>query len=117
MVGYDPEQFWSRFRTLTVRSPRHPPNRHQTIHSFHLAHCKDLSRADDAVKIAAAFSTTVEYLVTGSSKALSPSTQEPAYAEEALEIALTAAKLSPEGLKTLRYVAKGLLTQLPKTPE
>jgi hypothetical protein len=35
----------------------------------------------------------------------------------ALEIALTAAKLSPEGLKTLRYVAKGLLTQLPKTPE
>jgi hypothetical protein len=61
------------------------------------------------LKIAAALSTTIEYLVTGSDKTFSP--LDPA----ALEIALTTAKLSPEGLKTLLYVAKGLLTQLPKT--
>jgi hypothetical protein len=86
MPDYDPEQFWSRFRTL-------------------------------AEKIAAALQTTVEYLVTGSDKTLSPLGQEPACAGKALEIALTAAKLSPEGQKTLLYVAKGLLTQLPKTAE
>jgi hypothetical protein len=62
-------------------------------------------RTNDAVKI-----TTVEYLVIGSDKAFS---LDPT----ALEIALTVAKLSLEGQKTLLYVVKGLLTQLPKTAE
>ena len=112
MPIYDPEQFWFRFRTLAEKDLPvilQTDIKQSTLSTWRAE--KTYPRADDAVKIAAALQTTVEYLVTGSDKALSP--LDPV----ALEIALTAAKLSPEGLKTLRYVAKGLLTQLPKTPE
>jgi hypothetical protein len=89
MGDYDPEQFWLRFRTLAEKDL--PVILQTDIKQSTLSTWrteKTYPRADDAVKIAAA-----------------------------LEIALTAAKLSPEGLKTLRYVAKGLLTLLPKTTE
>jgi hypothetical protein len=87
MPDYDPEQFWSRFRTLAEKDLPvilQTDIKQSTLSTWRTE--KTYPRADDAVKIAAA-----------------------------LEIALTAAKLSPEGLKTLRYVAKGLLTQFPKT--
>jgi hypothetical protein len=112
MPDYDPEQFWSRFRALAEKDL--PVILQTDIKQSALSTRRienPYPRAGDAVKIAAALQTTVEYLVTGSDKALSP--LNPA----ALEIALTAAKLSPEGQKTLLYVAKGLLTQLPKTAE
>jgi hypothetical protein len=112
MPNYDPTQFWSRFRTLAEKDLPvilQTDIKQSTLSTWRTE--KTYPRADDAVKIAAALSTTVEYLVTGSAKALSP------LAPAALEIALTAAKLSPEGLKTQLYVAKGLLTQLPKTAE
>jgi transcriptional regulator with XRE-family HTH domain len=112
MADYDPEQFWLRFRTLAEKDLPvilQTDIKQSTLSTWRTE--KTYPRADDAVKIAAALQTTVEYLVTGSDKALF--TLDPA----ALEIALTAAKLSPEGLKTLLYVAKGLLTQLPKTAE
>jgi transcriptional regulator with XRE-family HTH domain len=112
MADYDPEQFWLRFRALAEKDLPvilQTDIKQSTLSTWRTE--KTYPRADDAVKIAAALSTTVEYLVTGSGKALSP--LDPA----ALEIALTTAKLSPEGLKTLLYVAKGLLTHLPKTAE
>jgi transcriptional regulator with XRE-family HTH domain len=112
MAGYDPEQFWLRFRTLADKDLPvilQTDIKQSTLSTWRTE--KTYPRADDAVKIAAALQTTVEYLVTGSDKTLSP--LDPA----SLEITLTAAKLSPEGRKTLLYVAKGLLTQLPKTAE
>jgi hypothetical protein len=110
MANYDPEQFWLRFRTLADKDLPvilQTDIKQSTLSTWRAE--KTYPRADDTVKIAAALSTTVEYLVTGSDKALSP--LDPA----ALEIALTVAKLSPEGQKTLLYVVKGLLTQLPKS--
>jgi transcriptional regulator with XRE-family HTH domain len=112
MADYDPEQFWLRFRTLADKDLPvilQTDIKQSTLSTWRTE--KTYPRADDAVKIATALQTTVEYLVTGSDKTLSP--LDPA----ALEIALTAAKLSPEGQQTLLYVAKGLLTQLPKTTE
>jgi transcriptional regulator with XRE-family HTH domain len=112
MADYDPEQFWLRFRTLADKDLPvilQTDIKQSTLSTWRTE--KTYPRADDAVKIAAALQTTVEYLVTGSDKDLSP--LDPA----ALEIALTAHKLSPEGQQTLLYVAKGLLTQLPKTTE
>jgi transcriptional regulator with XRE-family HTH domain len=112
MPDYDPEQFWSRFRTLAEKDLPvilQTDIKQSTLSTWRTD--KTYPRADDAVKIAAALQTTVEYLVTGSDKARSP--LDPT----ALEIALTAAKLSRKGQQTLLYVAKGLLTQLPKTTE
>jgi transcriptional regulator with XRE-family HTH domain len=109
MADYDPEQFWSRLRALAEKDLPvilQTDIKQSTLSTWRTE--KTYPRADDAVKIAAALQTTVEYLVTGSDKALSP------LDSAALKIALTAAKLSPAGQQTLLYVAKGLLTQLPK---
>jgi hypothetical protein len=105
---YDPVKFWSRFKTLSekdlpviIKTGIKQP----TLSNWRV---KEIyPRADDAVRIAQALNTSVEYMVTGSDKAIRP--LDPA----ALEIALTAIKLSPKGKKTLLYVAKGLLTQFP----
>jgi hypothetical protein len=109
MTDYDPEQFWFRFRTLAQKDLPvilQTDIKQSTLSTWRTE--KIYPRADDAVKIAAALSTSVEYLVTGSEKTLS--SLDPAV----LEIAFTAAKLSPEGQRTLQYVANGLLTQLPR---
>jgi transcriptional regulator with XRE-family HTH domain len=107
---YNPSQFWSRFKTLSekdlpviIRTGIKQP----TLSNWRVNEI--YPRADDAVRIAEALGTTVEYLVTGSDKILPP--LDPA----ALEIALISIKLSPKGKKTLLYVAKGLLPQFPKT--
>jgi transcriptional regulator with XRE-family HTH domain len=109
MSDYDPEQFWSRFRTLAEKDLPvilQTDIKQSTLSTWRAD--KTYPRADDAVRIANALQTTVEYLVTGSDKALSP--LDPS----ALEIALTAVKLSSEGQQTLLAVAKGLITQFPK---
>jgi hypothetical protein len=107
--NYDPAQFWTRFQTLSskdlpiiIKTGIKQP----TLSSWRVQ--KKYPRADDAVRIAETLGTTVEYLVTGTDKTL------PLLSPAALEIALTADKLTAQGLKTLLSVAKGLLTQFPK---
>jgi hypothetical protein len=107
--NYDPAEFWIRFQALSgkdlpiiIKTGIKQP----TLSSWRVQ--KKYPRADDAVRIAEALETTVEYLVTGTDKILSP------ISSGALEIALTADQLSTQGLKTLLSVTKGLLTQFPK---
>jgi transcriptional regulator with XRE-family HTH domain len=109
MPNYDPEQFWLRFRTLTEKDLPvilQTDIKQSTLSTWRTENT--YPRADDAVKIAAALQTTVEYLVTGSDKALSP------FDPAALEIALTAAKLTDEGKQIALAVLKGLVSQYPK---
>jgi transcriptional regulator with XRE-family HTH domain len=110
MPNFDPEQFWFRFRTLAEKDLPvilQTDIKQSTLSTWRTD--KTYPRADDAVKIAAALSTTVEFLVTGSDKANLPCT--PA----AAEIALTADKLSDEGKKIALAVLRGLISQYPKT--
>jgi transcriptional regulator with XRE-family HTH domain len=65
-------------------------------------------RADDAVRIARALNTSVEYLVTGSDSVQSP------YSQQSLEIADLADKLTCDGQNVLLAVARGLTTQFPQ---
>jgi hypothetical protein len=109
MRHFDPVEFWARFQTfvdkdlpITIKTGIKQP----TLSLWRTR--KTYPRADDAVRIAEALGTTVEYLVTGSDKTLYP------FNPAAVEIAQIAYRLSATGLKTLRYVAKGLLTQLPQ---
>jgi transcriptional regulator with XRE-family HTH domain len=110
MPDYDPEQFWSRFRTLAEKDLPvilQTDIKQSTLSTWRTD--KTYPRADDAVKIADALQTTVEFLVTGSDKASLPCT--PA----AIEIALTADKLTDEGKQIALVVLKGLVSQFPKS--
>jgi transcriptional regulator with XRE-family HTH domain len=110
MGDYDPAQFWSRFQILADKDLPvilKTGIKQSTLSTWRSE--KTYPRADDAVRIAAALQTTVEFLVTGSDKTNLPCT--PA----AIEIALTADKLSDEGKKIALAVLKGLISQYPKS--
>jgi hypothetical protein len=112
MGDYDPAQFWTRFDALTAKDLPvilKTGIKQPTLSTWRVQ--KTYPRADDAVKIAEALQTTVEYLVTGTDNILSR--LDPA----AVDIALTANKLSPTGQKSLQLIAKDLLTQFPISPK
>jgi transcriptional regulator with XRE-family HTH domain len=109
MGNYDPAEFWTRFQALSVKDlpvTIKTGIKPSTLSVWRIR--KTYPRADDAVRIAEALDTTVEYLVTGADKTLSP--LKPA----AVELALTANELSVHRIKTLLLIAKGLLSLLPK---
>jgi transcriptional regulator with XRE-family HTH domain len=112
MGKYDPAQFWSRFQTLSEKDL--PILLKTGISQSTLSTWRTQGtypRADIAVEIAEALQTTVEYLVTGSDNILSR------LDSAAVDIALTANKLSPTGQQTLQLIAKDLLTQFPGSPK
>jgi hypothetical protein len=108
MGDFDPEQFWLRYQNLTDKDLPvilKTGIKQSTLSTWRAE--KTYPRAGDAVRIAAALQTNVEFLVTGSDQAHLPCT--PA----AIEIALTTNRLSEEGQKILLTVAKGLISQHP----
>jgi transcriptional regulator with XRE-family HTH domain len=108
----DPAQFWSRFQTLSEKDLPillKTGISQSTLSTWRTQ--KTYPRADIAVEIAELLQTTVEYLVTGTDNILSH--LDPA----AVDIALTANKLSPAGQKALQLIAKDLLTQFPNSPK
>jgi transcriptional regulator with XRE-family HTH domain len=112
MGDYDPEHFWNRYQNLAGKDLPvilKTGIKQSTLSTWRSE--KTYPRADDAVKIAAALQTTVEFLVTGSDQTHLPCTPT------AAEIALTADHLTPEGQKILLTVAKGLISQYPKPTE
>jgi transcriptional regulator with XRE-family HTH domain len=68
----------------------------------------NLPRADEAVKIATALGTTVEYLVTGNPPA--------GLSQEALEIGQIFDILSTAGQKAAQSMMEGLLKDYPQRP-
>jgi transcriptional regulator with XRE-family HTH domain len=109
MGNYDPAEFWTRYQALSGKDlpvTIKTGIKQSTLSVWRIR--KTYPRADDAVRIAEALDTTVEYLVTGADKTLSP--LKPA----AVELALTANELSVHRIKNLLLIAKGLLSLLSK---
>jgi transcriptional regulator with XRE-family HTH domain len=102
--NYDPEKFWTRFQTFSDKDLPviiKTGIKQSTLSVWRTR--KIYPRADDAVRIAETLGTSVEYLVTGSDKALSP--LDPV----ALEIAFTANKLPQESQNIALTIVKALL--------
>ena len=105
----DATQFWQRYKELVAKdlpvilttSIKQP-----TLSSWRTK--KIFPRADEAFLIAKAINTTVEYLVSGQDKAIAP------FSRAALDIAITADKLSDEGKNLLASVASCLLDRYSK---
>jgi hypothetical protein len=107
MNADDPAQFWTRFQALSGKDLPviiKTGIKQSTLSTWRSK--KTYPRAGDAVKIAGALQTTVEYLVTGSDKTLPP--LDPA----ALEIALTVSKLPGEA----KHVALAVIRALAGAP-
>jgi transcriptional regulator with XRE-family HTH domain len=105
MGKYDPAQFWTRFQALSDKDLPiliSTGIKQSTLSSWRTQ--KTYPRADDAVEIASALQTTVEYLVTGSDKTLSP--LDPA----AVEIAVAVNKLPNEAKHVALTVVQALLS-------
>jgi transcriptional regulator with XRE-family HTH domain len=110
MGDYNPVQFWRRFQILADKDLPviiKTGIKQSTLSTWRSE--KTYPRADDAVRIATALQTTVEFLVTGSDKASLPCTPT------AIEIALTADKLTDEGKQVALAVLRGLVSQYPKS--
>jgi transcriptional regulator with XRE-family HTH domain len=108
MGKYDPAHFWTRFQALSEKDLPiiiSAGIKQSTLSSWRTQ--KIYPRADDAVKIAETLQTTVEYLVTGSDKTLSP--LDPA----AVEIAVAANKLPDEAKHIALTVVQALLSHYP----
>jgi transcriptional regulator with XRE-family HTH domain len=106
MDEFDPAQFWSRFQAFSAKDLPvilQTGVKQSTLSTWRAE--KTYPRADDAVRIALALRTTVEFLVTGSDSASLPCT--PA----AAEIAIAADKLNEDGKHIVLAVAKGLAGQ------
>jgi transcriptional regulator with XRE-family HTH domain len=110
MAAKDAGAFWTRYKRLAkkdlpilVKTGILQP----TLSSWRTK--KIFPRASEAVAIAAALNTTVEFLVNG--KDTSNATVSPA----AMNIALTADTISAEGQKILAAVAESLALKYPLT--
>jgi hypothetical protein len=102
--------FWTRYKRLAkkdlpilIKTGILQP----TLSSWRIK--KIFPRANEAVAIAGALNTTVEFLVNG--KDTKNTTISPA----AMSIALTADTMNPEGLKILAAVADSLALKYPAT--
>jgi transcriptional regulator with XRE-family HTH domain len=107
-MDYDAGTFWKRFKDLSGKDL--PVSIKTSIKQSTISmwrHRKNFPRADEAVKIAGALNTTVEFLVTGRDKACPPHTAE------AMEIAAAADKLDAEGKRIALTVIRGLESQRP----
>jgi len=103
MSVYNANQFWLRYKGITKRDC--PVIKNTGIPASTLSTWKSKNifpRADEAVKIAMALNTSVEYLVTGEISYIFT------YSPDVLEIANDAAKLNDEGIKTLKYFISSL---------
>jgi hypothetical protein len=110
MAAKDAGAFWTRYKRLAkkdlpilVKTGILQP----TLSSWRTK--KIFPRANEAVAIAAALNTTVEFLVNG--KDTSNATVSPA----AMNIALTADTMNAEGQKVLSAVAEALALKYPVT--
>jgi hypothetical protein len=99
----DASHFWSRYKRLTekdlpvlVKTKILQP----TLSSWKTK--KIFPRADDAVAIAAALNTSVEFLVTGKEA------RTTTFPQSIQDLAQTAGVLNPEGLQILTAVADSL---------
>jgi transcriptional regulator with XRE-family HTH domain len=108
MAAKDAGQFWTRYKRLAkkdlpvlVKTGILQP----TLSSWRTK--KIFPRANEAVAIAAALNTTVEFLVNGKD------TSNATCSHAAMNIALTADTLSDEGLKVLKSVAESLALKYP----
>jgi hypothetical protein len=108
MAVKDAGKFWIRYKRLTdkdlpvlVKTGILQP----TLSSWRTK--KIFPRANEAVAIAAALNTTVEFLVTGKD------TQNATCSPAAMSLALTADTLNDEGLKILAAVAESLALKYP----
>jgi transcriptional regulator with XRE-family HTH domain len=107
-MDYDAGVFWERFKAISGKDL--PVSLKTSIKQSTISmwrHRKNFPRADEAVKIADALNTTVEFLVTGRDMAYPPCTVE------AMEIAIAADRLDAEGKRIAMTVIKGLETQRP----
>lgn len=107
-MDYDAGMFWKRFKDLSGKDLPvilKTSIKQSTISMWRSR--KNFPRADEAVRIADALGTSVEFLVTGRDKEYAPCT--PA----ALEIAIAADKLDDEGKRIALTVLKGLESQHP----
>ena len=98
--------FWLRYEQLTTKDLPvilETGISHSTLSSWKNRHT--FPRANEALKIADALHTTVEYLVTGTEKSIA------SYPPAVLEIAAAAGQLSEESLAIL----KGIIAGLPHT--
>jgi transcriptional regulator with XRE-family HTH domain len=108
MGDYDAGMFWQRFKELAGKDL--PVVLKTSINQSTISmwrHRRNFPRADEAVKIADALHTTVEFLVTGRDKVFAPCSAA------ALEVAVATDKLSEEGIRIALSVIKGLETQYP----
>jgi transcriptional regulator with XRE-family HTH domain len=106
MDEFDPAQFWSRFQTFSNKDLPvilKTGIKQSTLSTWRIE--KTYPRADDAVRIALALKTTVEFLVTGSDSTSLPCTPV------AAEIAIASDKLNDEGKHIVLAVVKGLAEQ------
>jgi hypothetical protein len=110
MVGKDAHQFWARYKRLAkkdlpvlVKTGILQP----TLSSWRTK--KIFPRANEAVAIAAALNTTVEFLVSGKE------TRNATVSVPAMNIALTADTLNDEGQHILSAVAESLALKYPVT--
>ena len=108
MAAKDAAAFWNRYKRLAkkdlpvlIKTGILQP----TLSSWRIK--KIFPRANEAVAIASALNTTVEFLVNG--KDTSNATVSPA----AMNIALTADTLNSEGQKILAAVAESLALKYP----
>jgi transcriptional regulator with XRE-family HTH domain len=107
-MDYDAGMFWQRFRDLSGKDLPvilKTSIKQSTISMWR--HRKNFPRADEAVKIAEALGTSVEFLVTGKDKDIAPCS--PA----SLELALIAERLDEEGKRIALTMMRGLETQRP----
>jgi transcriptional regulator with XRE-family HTH domain len=106
--GHGAGAFWRRFKNLSGKDlpiVLKTNIKQSTISTWRRR--KDYPRADEAVKIAEALGTSVEFLVTGKDKDIAPCS--PA----ALELALIAERLDEEGQRIALTLMRGLETQHP----
>jgi hypothetical protein len=110
MAAKDAGSFWTRYKRLAkkdlpilVKTGILQP----TLSSWRTK--KIFPRANEAVAIAAALNTTVEFLVNGKD------TKNMTISPAAMSIALTADTMNAEGLKILAAVAESLALKYPAT--
>lgn len=99
----DAEKFWCRYKCLVLKDL--PVIIKAGIQQSTLSTWKKrkaFPRANEAVEIARAVNTTVEYLVTGQDTERSP------FSAEVMEIAVIADRLNSDGLHILKSVAESL---------
>ena len=99
----DASHFWLRYEQLTTKDLPvilETGISHSTLSSWKNRHT--FPRANEALKIADALHTTVEYLVTGTEKVIV------GYPPAVLEIAAAASQLSEESLAMLKGIIAGL---------